>query len=613
MSAIIRVALSRKALQIEPGQVGELTVTIQNLSEIVDQYLIEIEGIDDTWVSASPSRMSLFPQDQGQVTVRLSPPGTARAGTYDLAVKVVSRENPVEWTTVHAEVEVAPVFLFDVGLAPQRKSTLGEDAAFRVRLSNPGNVDVTIGLSASDPEDACTYSFEPPQVVVGAGASAEASLAVVPRQPAGERAKLHSFTVKAVPVDAPQRAQTVSGQLECLPRVVSVELGLWPRRRSAVGAGSFQVQLDNRGNTDLTLSLEGTDPGEACAYRFEPHIVTVTAGQSMQIPLTVAPIGRPPADKPRLYEFTVRAVPENAPHKAVQTAGQLECLPVVISFDLEVVPAQRTGGVSAEYRVRLVNRCETELSLELSVSDVAGACDYSLEARQVSLGPEETRMVPLTVKVRQRPARGETERHDFSVTATPADAPHLAKRAMGHLELVRPQGVGILVWSIVGFALGNGVLMPLIWSGAIPEFEGALYLVFAVMGAVGGLLLGIGARRRVLLVCIAGALGLAPGGYLALSGSFEDVALQAIWGMFAGGLLGLALKYGWRAIAVAGAGALALPVRLIVGQGLWESPLASLEYEVAAVLIDVIIGALAGFVLGLPVLLLERWRKRSTS
>jgi hypothetical protein len=73
-------------------------------------------------------------------------------------------------------------------------------------------------------------------------------------------------------------------------------------------------------------------------------------------------------------------------------------------------------------------------------------------------------------------------------------------------------------------------------------------------------------------------------------------------------LLGLALQYRWRAILVAAAGALALPLRVFAGESLWSTPVGYLDEQVASVLIDVIIGGLVGLMLGLSVLLLERWR-----
>jgi uncharacterized membrane protein len=589
MSAIIRVALSRKALQIEPGQQGELSATIQNLSEIVDQYVVEVEGLDAGWLTLLPPRISLFPQDQGLITIKLHPPENALAGTYDLAVRVASRENPIEWTKVQATLDVTPVLLFEVSLSPQRKSIVEEEAGYDVLLTNPGNVDLTLSLSASDPEEGCAYRFDRSLVTVEAGGSAPVELTVTPKHPAREQGKLYNFTVKAAPVDAPQRACSVLGQLQCEPQVVALDLGLWPQRRSAVGAGKFQVQLSNRGNTDLMLALEGTDPDEACAFKFESRGVTLRAGESRQVDLTVAPIGRPETDRPRVYDFMVRAVPKNAPYKVVQADGQLECLPVVISFDAEIVPAQRTVRREGEFDVQLINRCEAGLSLELTGTDEAGACDFRFETPRVTLRPQERKMVPLRVKVRKTPSPGEARSHAFSVKATPADAPHLAKKATARIEAVRRRGMGTLVWSTLGFGLGHGIMWLLLWESGV-DIEGALFLLLGVMGAAGGLSLGVGVRRRILIAAAAGALGFGSGAFLEIG--YGGLTAFVVWGALAGGLLGLGLEYRWRAILMAVAGALAGPA--------W------------GILAEMGLGALAGvpvgLILGLPVLLLERGR-----
>lgn len=607
MSAVIRVALSRRMLQIEPGQRGELSVTIQNLSEIVDQYIVQVQGLNDAWLTLVPPRISLFPQDEGQVTVKLHPPERARAGTYEFTVKVVSRENPVEFSTAQGTLDIAPIFLFDVSLTPQRKTTTGEDAPFSVQLSNPGNTDITLQLSAADPEDACRYAFDTDDVTLEAGGSTTVPLAVAPKHGAGDEGRMYRFTVRAAPIDAPEKARTATGELACEPQVVALGLSLWPPKRSAVGAGSFQVQLDNRGNTELDLTLQGTDPAEACAYRFEPPRVTLQAGGSRQVPLTVAPIGRPATDKPKLYDFMIRAVPDNAPQKAVQAAGQLECLPVVISFGLDILPQERSTQSEGHFEVQIVNRGQGKLSLELSASDTDEACDCRLGKRRVSLDAEETQTVPLSVKPRYKPTRGESRRYTFSVRAMPADAPHLAKKESGYLEVVRSKGARALIWSVIGFALGNGILLPLLWSGALPEFEGLPFALFGIMGAVGGLFLGLGNGKRVLPAAIGGALGFVPGGFLVMAGIFEEWVPQALWGGFAGVLLGLALAYRWRAIVLGAAGAVALPLRVGLGQALWETPISNLGHEPAALIIDVVIGSAVGLIFGLAVQFLGHW------
>lgn len=82
-----------------------------------------------------------------------------------------------------------------------------------------------------------------------------------------EEQKLHAFVVKATPTDAPEKARSVSGQVAVLPRVLSLELGLWPETRSAVGAAAYQVQLANRGNVELTVDLRVRIPARRAPTR----------------------------------------------------------------------------------------------------------------------------------------------------------------------------------------------------------------------------------------------------------------------------------------------------------------------------------------------------------
>lgn len=66
MSAVIRVVLSRRELQIGPGQEGQIVVTTHNRSEVVDRYHIAVEGLPAEWIEVSRPQISLFPQVQDQ-------------------------------------------------------------------------------------------------------------------------------------------------------------------------------------------------------------------------------------------------------------------------------------------------------------------------------------------------------------------------------------------------------------------------------------------------------------------------------------------------------------------------------------------------------------------
>jgi hypothetical protein len=213
MSAKIRVVLDRNELEIEPGQQGDVLVTVQNFSKIVDQYTITVDGLDPSWVSIPTTELSLFPQDQESVHITVQPPAgaAARAGRYDLMVRVSSRQSPADRTSVPLTLHILPVTAFELSLRPQRQTVRGS-ATYQVIITNPGNDDLVFSFTASDPEDACTYRFHPQRATVRAGSQGAVSLTVTPKQVTREAGR-YDFTVVATPEGVPSQAQQVNGEL----------------------------------------------------------------------------------------------------------------------------------------------------------------------------------------------------------------------------------------------------------------------------------------------------------------------------------------------------------------------------------------------------------------
>ena len=58
------------------GQSVRMTLSVANTSDVIDAYSMRVYGLDATWVTAEPARLSLFPGDIGQVTLD----GTLRDG-----------------------------------------------------------------------------------------------------------------------------------------------------------------------------------------------------------------------------------------------------------------------------------------------------------------------------------------------------------------------------------------------------------------------------------------------------------------------------------------------------------------------------------------------------
>ncbi len=232
MSAVIRVVLSRRELQIGPGQEAQVVVTVHNLSEVVDRYHIEVEGLPPEWVEVSRPQISLFPQDQDQVSVSFTVPEapTARAGHYDFEIAVTSEENPAERTSVGAGVELLPASAFSLRLRPKRQSST-EGATYHLEVINEWNTDLKLHLSGADPEDACSFLFQPAELTV----------------PAGE--------VKGVPVDVKPRVTLEPGQTHTYDFNLRAEDTTSGKIQEAQGALQVSVPEKKRSRLPVILGI----------------------------------------------------------------------------------------------------------------------------------------------------------------------------------------------------------------------------------------------------------------------------------------------------------------------------------------------------------------------
>ncbi len=74
---------------VAPGATGELTVTVQNLTNLLDQVELRVEGIDPEWVQVVPPILPVFAQGQAKARVLVSPPldpARVLAGAYRFRV-----------------------------------------------------------------------------------------------------------------------------------------------------------------------------------------------------------------------------------------------------------------------------------------------------------------------------------------------------------------------------------------------------------------------------------------------------------------------------------------------------------------------------------------------
>jgi hypothetical protein len=217
MSDKIKVTLSSTALEVNAGESVELTATIHNRSQVVDQFTIALEGLATSWYDFSVASVSLFPGDKDQIKVTIHPPKIAetKAGSYPFMVRAISGADQQQSTVAEASVEVRTFAELSADMSPTR--LVGQSGTYVITLTNRGNADVTQSFEASDPEEGLNYTFKPEEVTVPAGGSATVELvAKLKKKPKIDGEKEYPFQVVVKPSGADKfspEARTLNGQL----------------------------------------------------------------------------------------------------------------------------------------------------------------------------------------------------------------------------------------------------------------------------------------------------------------------------------------------------------------------------------------------------------------
>jgi hypothetical protein len=226
---LLSVDLSPARVEMEPGgSPVEVVLTLHNLSNVVEQYTVEVSGLEADWFTAPVTSLSLFPQDRDQVRISLHAPKRPglRAGAYPFQVTARARSGTAD-QVAHGVLDVRGIAIYRiVDLAPRRLTTRGQ-GTFRLQVANTGAADVRLGLEGRDTDDACTFAFPKQDALVAAGARVEIPVQVKPKKrPWVGPERSYDFTITARPTDARGDSQVASAQLTHKPMFQT--LPIWP-------------------------------------------------------------------------------------------------------------------------------------------------------------------------------------------------------------------------------------------------------------------------------------------------------------------------------------------------------------------------------------------------
>ncbi len=439
MAGKIEVTVVPTAFAVPPGDTAEATATLRNLGQSVDQFTLNVEGLDPNWYTLPVSSVALFPNDQDALRIILHPPQTAKtkAGSYPFRIKVTSQENPEEIGTVDLAIEIRALPGLEMDISPQRLA--GRKGTYQITVNNMGDSEATLHLEASDARRRLRYYLQPDSVTVPGGGRTEVTIEVRLGWLAllgGE--KEFDFQVLAAPPARgtfAEQAKTISGQFvripwwRTLPRIRLPWLSR-PPVIAAFRAGTedkreFKLTWSVKRATEVKLDDEQVDrQGDELVHPAEPTSYVLTASNKYGSSTKTVNVEPLPLPKAKVSE---RIRVSLSPHQLQAYAGGA---PALTSVTL-----QNLGEIVDKFLVEI---------------DGLDEAWYSRSASSIALMPQATEQVQISFQPPKRKGI-KSKIYPFAVVVRSQSTPEEATSVVGQLEVqpavefklaIRPYRVG---------------------------------------------------------------------------------------------------------------------------------------------------------------------------
>ena len=294
MAQPIMLSSDKKQVTVAPGAKTEFSVTIQNLTTLLDDVAVTVSGVDASWVQVVPAHVPVFAQGEASVRVIIQPPldpARAQAGIYSLQLSGRSQENPGQQASASLELEIqfGGDYRIEVGSGTALSA---QEATFPFKVHNDANAALTLRCSGQDPQNTFWYKFDPFQMTVPPGGEALATLSIRARQTVASTQQV-LFTLAAqgewtasgtAPIAAP--AHQVNGQWgQAEPTTLGVEIQPYPQ--DASGTARYQVVVSNPGPSAEAANMEGSSADGLLGFQFDPPQVNIAPRSKAAVNLLV--------------------------------------------------------------------------------------------------------------------------------------------------------------------------------------------------------------------------------------------------------------------------------------------------------------------------------------
>ncbi|WP_156213117.1 hypothetical protein [Lentzea aerocolonigenes] len=223
------MSLSQEAVEVVPGEVATIDLTIRNTGGVVDQFMLDVMGAATEWTTVEPQSVNLMPDQEATARIEFAPPRSSDVAAEELyfAVRVMSVEDTENTVVEEGVVEVREFRELAAEIVPSR-TTGRRKGRTQLAVDNLGNTMAFVSLNGFDPADEVGVDFRQHSVDIPAGRTVLVRTVVRPWRRFFKGAdKTHSFEVNVVPSHGtPIKTSGTYVQTQLLPRGLLAALGI---------------------------------------------------------------------------------------------------------------------------------------------------------------------------------------------------------------------------------------------------------------------------------------------------------------------------------------------------------------------------------------------------
>ena len=172
-----RLVLDEPQQSVAPGARLQLALILENLSDEERTLVIDVGGLDQSWIKLNRREALLSPHEETQVLISVRPPRASETapGVYALVVRVAHQDDATMALEAVREIDVVGYAGLGVVARPSRQSGL-----YHVAVQNQGNIPASLQMEGFHPESLLQYDYSPKRLTLDAGETQQVSLTVEP-------------------------------------------------------------------------------------------------------------------------------------------------------------------------------------------------------------------------------------------------------------------------------------------------------------------------------------------------------------------------------------------------------------------------------------------------